>query len=54
MRNRFKTIIEQDREWFVGWSPGILDANEQQGIVEERRTSLGAPIRVILDVKRKD
>jgi predicted RNase H-like HicB family nuclease len=49
MRNEFTAIIEQDGEWFVGWSPEIPGANGQGHTVEECRTSLSAAIRLILE-----
>jgi predicted RNase H-like HicB family nuclease len=44
MRNEFTAIIEQDGEWFVGWSPETAGANGQGRSVEECRASLGAAI----------
>jgi predicted RNase H-like HicB family nuclease len=49
MRNEFTTVIEQDCEWFVSWSPEIPGANGQGRTVEECRASLRAAIRLILE-----
>jgi predicted RNase H-like HicB family nuclease len=54
MRNEFTAVIEQDGEWFVGWSPELPGANGQGRTVEECRTSLGAAIQLILEDRRED
>jgi predicted RNase H-like HicB family nuclease len=54
MRNEFTAIIEQDGEWFVGWSPEIPGANGQGRSVEECRESLAAAIQLILEDRRED
>jgi predicted RNase H-like HicB family nuclease len=54
MRNEFTAVIEQDGEWFVGWSPEISGANGQGRTVGECRDSLGAAIRLILEDRRED
>jgi predicted RNase H-like HicB family nuclease len=47
-------VIEQDDEWFVGWSPEISGANGQGRTVEECRNNLSAAIRLILEDRRED
>jgi predicted RNase H-like HicB family nuclease len=54
MRNEFTAVIEQDGEWFVGWSPEIPGANGQGRTMDECRDSLGAAIRLILEDRRED
>jgi predicted RNase H-like HicB family nuclease len=54
MRNEFTAVIEQDDEWFVGWSPEISGANGQGRTVEECRNNLSAAIRLILEDRRED
>ena len=49
MRNEFTAVIEQDGEWFVGWSPETPRADGQGRTVEECRASLGAAPRLILE-----
>ncbi len=54
MRNEFTAIIEQDGEWFIGWSPEIPGANGQGHTLEECRISLGDAILLILEDRRAD
>ena len=54
MRNEFTAVIEQDGEWFVGWSPEIPGANGQGRTKEECRESLSEAIRLILEDRRED
>jgi len=54
MRNEFTAVIEQDGEWFIGWSPEIPGANGQGLTLEECRNSLGDAIRLILEDRRED
>jgi predicted RNase H-like HicB family nuclease len=54
MRNEFTAVIEQDGEWFVGWSPEIPGANGQGRTVEECRENLVAAIQLILEDRRED
>lgn len=54
MRHEFTAVIEQDGEWFVGWSPEIPGANGQGHTVEECRQSLADAIALILEDRRED
>ncbi len=47
-------MIEQDGEWYVGWSPEIPGANGQGHTMEECRASLSAAIQLILEDRRED
>ena len=47
-------MIEQDGEWYVGWSPEIPGANGQGHSIEECRANLGEAIRLILEDRRED
>ena len=54
MRNEFTAVIEQDGEWYVGWSPEVPGANGQGHTVEECRADLAAAIALILEDRRED
>ncbi len=54
MHNEFTAIIEQDGEWFIGYSPEIPGANGQGGTVEECREDLAEAIALILEDRRED
>lgn len=54
MYNEFTAIIEQDGEWFVGYSPEIPGANGQGRTREECRESLAEAISLILEDRRED
>jgi len=54
MHNEFTAIIEQDGDWFVGYSPEIPGANGQGRTPEECRENLVAAIALILDDRRED
>ena len=47
-------MIEQDGEWYVGWSPEVPGANGQGHTVEECRADLAAAIALILEDRRED
>jgi predicted RNase H-like HicB family nuclease len=51
MENEYTEIIEQDGDWFVGWSPDVPGANGQGRTVEECRESIAAAIELILEEK---
>jgi len=53
MQNEFTAVIEQDGEWYVGWSREIPGANGQGHTIEECRASLGESIRLILEDRRE-
>ena len=52
MRNEFTAIIEQDKEWFIAYSPEIPGANGQGHTIEEARQSLREAIALILEDRR--
>jgi predicted RNase H-like HicB family nuclease len=54
MHNEFTAIIEQDGEWYVGYSPEIPGANGQGRTVEECRNNLADAISLILADRRED
>jgi predicted RNase H-like HicB family nuclease len=54
MHNEFTAIIEQDGEWFIGYSPEIPGANGQGRTPEECRKNLAAAIALILEDRRED
>ena len=54
MRNEFTAVIEQDGEWYVGWSPEVPGANGQGHTIEECRSDLAAAIALILEDRRED
>ena len=54
MRNEFTAVVEQDREWFIAYSPGIPEANGQGHTIEEARQSLKEAIALILEDRRDD
>lgn len=49
MHNEFASIIEQDDEWFVAYSPEIPGANGQGRSPEDARENLTAAIALILE-----
>ena len=51
MRNEFTAVIEQDSEWFVGWSREIPGANGQGCTVEECQGNIDEAVRLILEDK---
>lgn len=54
MRNEFTAVIEEDGEWFIGYSPEIPGANGQGRTVEECRANLSEAIALILEDRRED
>ena len=54
MRNEFTAVEEQDREWFIAYSPRIPEANGQGHTIEEARQSLKEAIALILEDRRDD
>jgi predicted RNase H-like HicB family nuclease len=54
MRNEFTSIIEQDGEWFVAYSPEIPGANGQGLSPDAARESLAEAIALILEDRRED
>jgi predicted RNase H-like HicB family nuclease len=52
MHNEFTSIIEQDDEWFVAYSPEIPGANGQGRSPEDARENLAAAIALILEDRR--
>ena len=54
MHNEFTMVIEQDGEWFIGYSPEIPGANGQGRTVEECREDLAEAIALILEDRRED
>ncbi len=54
MRNEFTSIIEQDGEWYVAYSPEIPGANGQGRSEAEALTSLKEAIALILEDRREE
>jgi len=54
MRNEFTSVIEEDREWFIGYCPEIPGANGQGRTIEECRANLSEAIALILEDRRED
>lgn len=54
MHNEFRAIIENDGDWYIGYSPEIPGANGQGKTKEECKTSLAESINLILEDRRKD
>jgi predicted RNase H-like HicB family nuclease len=54
MHNEFTMVIEQDKEWFIGYCPEIPGANGQGHTVEECREDLAEAIALILEDRRED
>jgi len=54
MRNEFKSVIERDGEWYIGYCPEIPGANGQGKSIEECRGNLAAAIALILEDRRED
>jgi predicted RNase H-like HicB family nuclease len=54
MRNESAAIIEQDGDWFVGYSPEIPGANGQGRTREECSHSLAEAIALVLEDRRQD
>ena len=53
MHNEFTSIIEQDDEWFVAYSPEIPGANGQGRSPEDARENLAEAITLILEDRRQ-
>lgn len=53
MRNEFTAIIEQEKNWFIAYSPEIQGANGQGYTKEEALKSLRDAISLILELKRE-
>jgi len=53
MHNEFTSIIEQDDEWFVAYSPEIPGANGQGRSPQDARDNLAEAIALILDDHRQ-
>jgi predicted RNase H-like HicB family nuclease len=47
MQTEFTAVIEQDGEWFVGWSPEFPGANGQGRTEAECRASIEAAIQLL-------
>jgi predicted RNase H-like HicB family nuclease len=54
MHNEFASVIEQDGDWFIGYSPEIPGANGQGRSVEECRANLAEAIALILEDRHED
>ena len=54
MRNEFTAVIEQDGDWYIGYSPEIPGANGQGHTVDECRASLADAIALILADRREE
>ena len=52
MHNEFTSVIEQDGEWFVAYSPEIPGANGQGRSPDAARESLAEAIALILEDDR--
>jgi predicted RNase H-like HicB family nuclease len=54
MHNGFTVIIEEDKGWYIAYSPEIPGANGQGRTIEDARESLAEAIMLILEDRRKD
>jgi predicted RNase H-like HicB family nuclease len=54
MHNEFTSIIEEDGEWFVGYSPEIPGANGQGRSADAARENLAEAIALILEDRRQN
>ena len=54
MRNEFTSIIEQDGEWYIAYSPEIPGANGQGRTEADALASLKEAIALILEDRRED
>ncbi|HEV7487747.1 MAG TPA: type II toxin-antitoxin system HicB family antitoxin [Thermoanaerobaculia bacterium] len=54
MHNEFTSLIEQDGEWFVAYSPEIPGANGQGRSPDDARENLAEAIALILQDRRED
>ncbi len=54
MKNEFTSIVEQDGEWYIAYSPEILGANGQGRSEAEALTSLKEAIALILEDRREE
>jgi len=54
MHNEFTSIIEQDGEWFVAYSPEIPGANGQGRSPDDARENLAEAIALILEDRLED
>ena len=54
MRNEFTSIVEQEGDWFIAYSPEIPGANGQGRTHEEALQSLKDAISLILEDRRED
>jgi predicted RNase H-like HicB family nuclease len=54
VHNEFTSIIEQDGEWFVAYSPEIPGANGQGRSQDAACESLAEAIALILEDRRED
>jgi predicted RNase H-like HicB family nuclease len=54
MHNEFTSIIEEDGEWFVGYSPEIPGANGQGRSADGARENLAEAIALILEDRRQN
>jgi predicted RNase H-like HicB family nuclease len=54
MHNEFTSIIEQEGEWFVAYSPEIPGANGQGRSPDSARENLAEAIALTLEDRRED
>jgi predicted RNase H-like HicB family nuclease len=54
MHHEFTSILEQDGEWFVAYSPEIPGANGQGRSPESARENLAEAIALVLEDRRED
>ena len=54
MKNEFISIVEQDEEWYIAYSPEIPGANGQGRTEAEALVSLKEAIALILEDRRED
>ncbi len=54
MRNEFTAIIEQDAEWFVGWSPELPGGERTGAGRDECLENLADAIALLLEDRRED
>ncbi len=54
LHNEFTAIIEQDGDWYIGYSPEVPGANGMGRTVAECRNNLAEAIALILKDRRED
>ena len=54
MPNRYKAVIKQEAEWWIGWIEEVPGVNSQESTREKLLESLRITLREALEFNRKD